>query len=109
MDFSSYQTKSRKTAIYPKKGKNYIYPTLGIAGESGEVVDKIKKIIREKKGIISKKDKVEIGKELGDVLWYLSQLCSELSISFENVAQNNLKKLLSRKKRGKLTGNGDNR
>ncbi|MGC9031536.1 MAG: nucleoside triphosphate pyrophosphohydrolase family protein [Minisyncoccia bacterium] len=109
MDFKEYQKKSRKTAIYPNKGKNFIYPVLGLVGESGEVAEKIKKIIRDKKGIIKKEDKEEIKKELGDVLWYISQIATELKISLEEVALTNLKKLFSRMKRNKLSGSGDNR
>lgn len=109
MDFKEYQKKSRKTAIYPQAGKNYIYPTLGLAGESGEVAEKIKKVIRDKKGKIDKETCTEIEKELGDVLWYISQLASELKIDLNNVAEKNIEKLYSRMNRGKLKGNGDNR
>jgi NTP pyrophosphatase (non-canonical NTP hydrolase) len=109
MDFNEYQKESRKTAIYPNQGKNFIYPTLGLAGESGEVADKIKKVIRDKKGKLDKETIEEIEKELGDVLWYLAQLASELGLSFENVAKKNLEKLFSRKERDKIKGSGDNR
>jgi NTP pyrophosphatase (non-canonical NTP hydrolase) len=109
MEFSEYQKKSRKTAFYPNKGKNFVYPTLGLAGEAGEVAEKIKKIIRDKNGKLTLKDQEEIGKELGDVLWYISQIATELNLLLEKVAENNLKKLFSRKKRNKLRGNGDNR
>jgi NTP pyrophosphatase (non-canonical NTP hydrolase) len=109
MDFKEYQKKSRKTAVYPQAGKNYIYPTLGLAGESGEVAEKIKKIIRDKKGKISRKTRAEVEKELGDVLWYISQLASELKLDMDNVAEKNIEKLYNRMKRGKLKGNGDNR
>lgn len=109
MEFDEYQKKSKNTAIYPKKGKNFVYPTLGLVGEAGEVAEKIKRVIRDKKGKISKLEKEEIKKELGDVLWYLTQLASELKISLEDIAQTNLEKLFSRKKRKKLQGSGDNR
>lgn len=109
MNFKEYQEKSRKTAIYPKLGQNYIYPVLGLSGETGEVAEKFKKIIRDKNGIISEEDKTEIAKELGDVIWYLAQICSELNLSFENVAKNNIKKLQDRQNRKVLQGNGDNR
>ena len=109
LTFSEYQKKSRKTAIYPNKGKNFVYPALGLAGETGEVIEKIKKIIRDKKGKVDKEYKEEIKKELGDVLWYIAQLCTELKISLEDVAKTNLEKLYSRMKRGKLHGEGDNR
>lgn len=109
MTFNEYQKESRKTAIYPDAGKNFIYPTLGLAGESGEVAEKIKKVIRDKGGIIDETTKQEIAKELGDVLWYVSQIASELGLSLEDVASENIKKLFSRKDRGVLNGNGDNR
>lgn len=109
MTFKEYQKLSRKTAVYPKKDKNFIYPTLGLAGESGEVAEKIKKVIRDKKGKIDESTKSEISKELGDVLWYVSQLATELKLSLEEIAQNNINKLSSRKIRRKLKGSGDNR
>jgi NTP pyrophosphatase (non-canonical NTP hydrolase) len=109
MDFREYQKKSRKTAIYPQAGKNYIYPTLGLAGESGEVAEKIKKIIRDKKGKISRETRAEVEKELGDVLWYLTQIATELNLSLEDIAECNIKKLASRFKRKMLHGNGDGR
>ncbi|MDP3902096.1 MAG: nucleoside triphosphate pyrophosphohydrolase family protein [bacterium] len=109
MDFKEYQEKSRKTALYPGNGNNFIYPTLGLAGEAGEVADKIKKVLRDKGGLISEETKKELEKELGDVLWYLSQIASELGLSLENVAVKNIEKIYSRLERGKLGGSGDNR
>ena len=109
MNFKEYQKLSRKTAIYPKKGKNFIYPVLGLAGESGEVAEKIKKVLRDKGGKIDKTTKDEITKELGDVLWYVSQISTELGILLDEVASNNIDKLFSRKKRNKISGSGDNR
>lgn len=101
INFKIYQKISKKTVIYPNKGKNFIYPTLGLVGEAGEVAEKIKKIIRDNKGIIKKEVKEEIKKELGDVLWYLTQIATELKLSLEDVAISNLEKLFSRKKRKK--------
>jgi len=109
MNFDEYQKKSRETVIYPDLGSNYIYPTLGLAGESGEVSDKIKKVIRDDAGVPSLEKIVDIKKELGDVLWYVSQLSTELGLSLEEIAQSNLDKLFSRKDRGVLHGSGDNR
>lgn len=109
MTFSDYQNESKKTAIYPNIGENFIYPTLGLSGEAGEIANKIKKIIRDKNNKINKEDKQEINKELGDVLWYLSQIATELGISLDEIAQNNISKLLSRQARNVLGGNGDNR
>lgn len=109
MEFEEYQEKSRLTANYPDADNNFVYPTLGLAGESGEVAEKIKKILRDKNGMVSGDDRKEIEKELGDVLWYLAQLATELEISLEDVAAGNLAKLYDRMERGRLSGSGDNR
>lgn len=109
ISFDHYQKLSRKTAIYPNIGKNFIYPTLGLADEAGEVTGKIKKAIRDDGGKITKERRSEISKELGDVLWYIAQLATELKISLSSVARENLKKLRSRAERGKIGGSGDNR
>jgi NTP pyrophosphatase (non-canonical NTP hydrolase) len=81
----------------------------GLMGESGEVAEKFKKLIRDKKGVISEEDKAEIIKELGDILWYINSVSYLLGSSLEEVAQKNLDKVLSRKERGKTQGSGDNR
>lgn len=109
MNFSDYQKESRKTAMYPDKDHNFVYPTLGISGESGEVAEKVKKILRDKEGKVDEEDKMEIAKELGDVLWYIAQLSSELGLDLDDVARGNIEKLRSRKERGVVHGNGDNR
>lgn len=109
MDFKEYQEKSRKTAIYPKIGENFVYPALGLGDEAGEVLGKIKKIFRDKNGEVSDETKNELKKELGDVLWYLAQLSTELEISLDDVAESNIEKLYSRLDRGTLHGDGDNR
>ena len=109
MELNDYQRESRKTALYPDVGSNPIYPTLGLVGEAGEVADKVKKILRDKKGVFDKDSKDAIKFELGDVLWYISQLSSELGYELEEVANANLQKLNSRKSRGKIQGSGDNR
>ena len=109
MELNDYQRESRKTALYPEVGRNPIYPTLGLVGEAGEVADKVKKILRDKKGVFDKDSKDQIKFELGDVLWYISQLSSELGYELEEVANANLLKLKSRKSRGKIQGSGDNR
>ena len=109
MTFEEYQNESRKTAIYPDIGDNFIYPTLGLSGESGEVAEKIKKIIRDKGGIVDDATRSEIAKELGDVLWYLSQIASEMKVPLEEVAKGNVIKLQSRMERNKISGDGDNR
>ncbi len=109
MDFDDYQKKSRKTAVYPNLGNNFIYPTLGLVGEAGEVSNKVKKIQRDRNGVLGEGDKKELSKEIGDVLWYIANLCSELKLNLSTVAKENIKKLSSRVKRNKLSGSGDNR
>ena len=107
MELNQYQYKARKTALYPNVGKNPIYPTLGLAGEACEVADKVKKVLRDNNGIFDDSAKHAIKLELGDVLWYVSQLSSELGFDLEQIAEENLQKLSSRMNRGKLSGDGD--
>jgi len=109
MNFSDYQTKSRATAKYPVIGHAVIYPTLGLVNEAGEVAGKIKKVFRDKSGEISAETREALKAELGDVLWYLAQTCTELDISLDEVAESNITKLLDRHARGKIQGDGDNR
>jgi NTP pyrophosphatase (non-canonical NTP hydrolase) len=109
MNFNDYQTRSRKTAKYPSIGHPVVYPTLGLTNEAGEVAGKIKKIFRDKSGVIAAADREALTGELGDVLWYLAQVCTELEISLDEVAEHNLEKLFSRLERGKIGGDGDNR
>jgi NTP pyrophosphatase (non-canonical NTP hydrolase) len=109
MNFKEYQEKSAATALYPNKGENYVYPTLGLVGEAGEVAEKVKKVIRDNGGKMDAARIQEIKKELGDVLWYVAALCRELELDMNEVAEENIQKLLSRKERNRLTGSGDNR
>jgi NTP pyrophosphatase (non-canonical NTP hydrolase) len=109
MDFNDYQTKSRATAKYPVIGHGVIYPTLGLVNEAGEVAGKIKKIFRDKEGTFSEADKDALKAELGDVLWYIAQIATELDLSLDEIAEYNIAKLLDRLERGKIKGDGDNR
>ena len=109
MDFKTYQNNARLTAQYPNLGSNYVYPTLGLVGEAGEVAEKVKKVIRDKKEIFDEESKKAIKKELGDVLWYISNLCNEFDFSLEDVALLNLEKLRVRASKGKISGSGDDR
>ena len=104
-----YQEEAWETAIYPNKGDNLYYPALGLAGEAGEVCNKIKKIMRDQEGSPTQAQKQEIAKELGDVLWYLATLATELDSHLGCIAGGNLEKLADRKKRDVLGGSGDNR
>jgi NTP pyrophosphatase (non-canonical NTP hydrolase) len=109
MNFNEYQQKSRKTAKYPVIGHTVIYPTLGLVNEAGEVAGKIKKIFRDKGGEISEETRSALKAELGDVLWYIAQVCTELELSMDEVATYNIEKLYSRLERGTIRGDGDER
>lgn len=109
MRFSEYQQSSRVTAVYPDAGQNIIYPTLGLAGEAGEVAEKVKKMIRDDDGILHDERRDAIAKELGDVLWYVAQVATEAGLELDAIAAANLEKLLSRRDRGVLQGSGDDR
>ena len=108
MTFNEYKDEAIKTAIYPQKYKT-IYPTLGMCGECGEVAEKIKKVVRDNQGIFDTDKTKEIEKELGDDLWYIANICNDLNIDFDNVAQNNINKINARLQNNTLHGNGDNR
>jgi NTP pyrophosphatase (non-canonical NTP hydrolase) len=108
MELSEYQRLSRRTAEYPRESW-LAYPALGLAGEAGEVAEQAKKAIRDDGGEISEERRNAMAKELGDVLWYVAQLASELGLELDQIAQVNLDKLLSRQRRGVLSGSGDER
>lgn len=109
MEMNSYQDAARTTAAYPDVGRNPIYPTLGLTGEAGEVADKVKKVIRDRGGVFDADTREAIKLELGDVLWYVAQLASELGYDLNEVADANLQKLSSRAARGRIGGSGDQR
>jgi len=109
MEFKEYEKQAIETAKYPNVGKNFVYPTLGLVGESGEVAEKVKKLLRDHDGVVSEEQKEEIKKEMGDVLWYLAALAREFGFTLEDLAKKNIEKLLSRKERGVIHGSGDNR
>lgn len=109
MDFTEYQTKAQTTALYPNAGQNLYYPALGLGGETGEVLNKVKKVMRDHGGIVTDEYREILRKELGDVLWYVAALAGELGLNLDDIAQANLEKLFSRKERGTLGGDGDNR
>jgi NTP pyrophosphatase (non-canonical NTP hydrolase) len=108
VELSKYQQLSRRTAEYPREAW-LAYPALGLAGEAGEVAEHAKKAIRDDGGSISEERRAAMSKELGDVLWYVAQLASELELELEDVARENLEKLSSRQRRGMLSGSGDDR
>lgn len=119
MDFNEYQRMAKMTDVYSKniaegyegediKAKYRLYYTLfGLCSEVGELQGKIKKIIRKDEPGKCYLD--EIQKEIGDIMWYIAQICTELGLSMHGVAKQNINKLFSRMQRGEIKGDGDNR
>jgi len=104
-----YQARACETAIFPKH-QAMEYLTLGLTGEAGEIANKVKKFIRDgatKDEYLAKR--IEIGYEIGDVLWYCAVLAEELDMNLGHIMEKNLEKLADRHKRGKISGSGDNR
>ena len=108
MELSEYQRLSRRTAEYPREAW-LAYPALGLAGEAGEVAEHAKKAIRDDGASVTDERRAAMSKELGDVLWYVAQLASELGLDLDDIAEANLEKLRSRQQRGVLSGSGDER
>ena len=106
MNINTYQQEAAKTAIYKDK---LIYPTLGLAGEAGEIANKVKKILRDNSGNLQESVREDLICELGDVLWYIAALATDLNVELSEVANKNIEKLNSRKNRGTIGGSGDNR
>ncbi len=110
MNFNDYQKQAMTTALNVGGAQqDFYYRTLGLAGEAGEIANKVKKILRDKQGHISSEDKASLASELGDALWYIQSMASFLEIDLEDIAQANLEKLFDRKKRGTIGGSGDKR
>ncbi len=116
MNFNTYQKIALTTDSFGKNGQKvpvtdmaFVAKILGLVGESGEVAEKIKKIIRNNDGQMSEEERLEVIKELGDVLWYISTLSSYLGADLEAVAQTNIDKLADRRERDVIASTGDNR
>ncbi len=112
MTLDEYQARARSTAIYPEEAR-VLYPTLKLAGEAGEVAEKLGKLMRDE-GLapgsrLGDGQRDALAKELGDVLWYVANLAADLGLSLEDVGRTNLEKLASRRDRGVLHGSGDDR
>lgn len=108
MEFGAYQKKAVATAIYGA-GHKIIYPALGLANEAGEVLGKIKKVLRDNNGDFDLDNRMKIADEIGDVLWYIAALCNDISINMNTIADVNLKKLKDRQERNVIQGSGDKR
>lgn len=110
MTFDEYQKQALTTAhsTYGPLMQQTIW-AMGVAGEAGEVVEKWKKIVAYKEGILAEADVADLAKELGDVVWYIAVMADSLGLSFDDIMQRNVTKLQDRKQRGVITGAGDNR
>lgn len=113
-DLVAYQRNTARTAIYPGAGDTYSftglsYATLGLVGEAGEMANKVKKIARDSQSVVSSMDRARLADELGDVLWYVSQMATQLGFDLDAIASANLSKLADRARRGTLQGSGDRR
>lgn len=112
LTLNDYQADTASTAIYKWP---IIYPALGLANEAGEVIGKIKKLIRDQEIAfdgttkLTQSQRESIASELGDVLWYVAALARDIDYSLNDVAIQNLWKLEDRKARNKIGGSGDNR
>lgn len=109
MNFNEYQKLAKRTAASYDKKNEVFQLILGLIGESGEVAEKMKKIVRDQDSDFSTFDREDLGKELGDILWYLAILADYFDIPLEDIASKNIEKLASRQARGVLSGSGDNR
>lgn len=110
MTFDEYQKQALTTAITnPDPLMDKTIWAMGVAGEAGEVIEKWKKIVAYKDGKLTEEDTAELGKELGDVVWYIAVLADRLELSLDEIMQNNLQKLLDRQQRNVQKGAGDNR
>ena len=101
MKFEDYQSEASQTALYPRRLENLEYPTLGLAGEAGEVANIVKKIQRDHGGIVNDEIRGKLKDELGDVLWYISACADELGLTLSEIAEFNVQKLAKRHNRAK--------
>lgn len=109
IDFDDYQRRAAWTGEPVDMNHPIVFPTLGLTNEAGEVAGKVKKIFRDRNGVVTDADRQALTLELGDVLWYLAELCTQLGIDLADVAAANIRKLEDRTARGTLAGDGDDR
>ena len=112
MELNDYQKKAAKYDLFEVAGikeVGFLEKVLGLVGEAGETADKIKKILRDKNGVVSDEDRDLVIKELGDTLWYIAAISRYLGVGLSEVASGNIEKLESRYQRNKLHGAGDER
>lgn len=108
MDIKEYQGIIKKTAVFPAE-IGLTYCTMGLCGEAGEVAEKMKKLFRDKGGVVTDEFKQDVKKELGDVVWYVTALANELGLTLEEILEANYTKLIKRRETNTLHGSGDNR
>ncbi len=110
MELNDYQFQASGTVTYPGQGSwvGLVYTMLGL-GEAGELQGKAKKLMRDDAFILTEERRIAMKAELGDLLWYVSAAALELGYPLSEVAADNIAKLQSRKERGVLGGDGDNR
>lgn len=112
MTFDEYRLFVKSMKRYPEQF-TIMYPALGLAGEAGEIAEKIKKWLRDYKPSSPDDMPEEIRQalllELGDPLWYITSLADDLGFTLDDVVEANVAKLSSRKDRGVIHGSGDSR
>lgn len=124
MTFDEYQEKAHTFASYDQKAlerfgpdiadaATFLYPSSKLAGEAGEVAEKMAKLVRDQGVVsfsgVSPESKLQIRAELSDCLWYIAEIAHRLDISLQDVAEYNIQKLSGRVNRGTINGDGDNR
>ena len=114
MTLNEYQEKTSATVSYETPCNSagvpsWVYTVLGLNGEAGEVAEVCKKLLRDKQGVIDEEFLTQLNKELGDVLWYVSETAKKFGFTLEEIAQTNVDKIQGREVRGTIHGDGDNR
>lgn len=93
MDLSEFQRKAMRTANMALTDNEQITnAVMGLSGEAGELSNKIKKFLFQGHDF----DKPSVVEEIGDCLWYVALACESMGVNLEDVAQNNIEKLMAR-------------
>ena len=101
MDLNYYQQQAKKTMVYPAWAEKF-YPILALCGEAGELANTYKKVIRGDYKDTDPKVRAALESELGDILWYLAAVATDLGMDLNDIARFNLKKLKLRKATGTI-------
>lgn len=110
MTLNEYQEAAHVTSESTQiAGNGWLYPAIGLANEAGEFLGKVKKIYRDNGGVLGNTRRTEMAAELGDFLWYVAELATQLNFDLADIAAGNLKKLADRANRGVIGGSGDER